>query len=292
MRIRLILLILFIAISCDIAAASTPSKIYKKNKNNILESNFLIFDEQIFVVIRLKTKASSAGKRALFIKMKTRSLKSLLPRFAHYQFPNADTAWFDIYFSKPVSSQFTIKQAFVVDKKLADGEAYLVLTVPQASVESYIPDIKVIKNKVNRAFDEGELINLNKYLGLVEGKRLRRVKKAIKAKISKLVENKKNLSSSDNENSNINDQSTESSEETIITENSDTNDQPSESSEETITKKALNNQIECDLPLCEKINKKKINKDSSKGTTTKDETKEIFKGTTIRKSNDLDDFFE
>ena len=99
-----------------------------------------------------------------FIKMKVKALKSVLPRFAHFQFPDADTAWFEIYFSEPVNSRFTIRQAFVVDKRIADGEAYLVLTVPRGKVESYIPDITAIKNTVNRAFDEGKPINLKKYI--------------------------------------------------------------------------------------------------------------------------------
>tara|TARA_Y100001960_G_C14669285_1_gene825054 strand:- start:189 stop:986 length:798 start_codon:yes stop_codon:yes gene_type:complete len=265
MIIRLVLLIILLTASSDFAVALTPGEIYKKNKNNILENKFLVFDEQLFIVIHLKTKASEAGKRALFVKMKTRALRYLLPRFAHYQFPDANTAWFDLYFSEPINSRFTIRQAFVIDKKLADGEAYLVLTVPQSTVESYIPDIKVIKTAVNRSFDEGKNINLKKYLGLVKGKRLIRVQETIIAKISKNEENKKKLLESPESKS------------------SEKNYQATEASEGITAKEQLKKPIECVLPLCKKMKTKDLNKDHLENS---------FEGTTIRQSNELDDFFD
>jgi len=225
MRVRLILCFIVIVMSWGVAVALTPSEIYKEHKSDIRQGEFFIYDEHLFIVIRVKTNTSDAGKRALFIKMKVKALKSVLPRFAHFQFPDADTAWFEIYFSEPVNSRFTIRQAFVVDKRIADGEAYLVLTVPRGKVESYIPDITAIKNTVNRAFDEGKPINLKKYIDVVDGDRLLLVQEAIEANLPQVSENEKNsLGNSDNENFNMKDQFKDPFEGTTIRESNKLDD--------------------------------------------------------------------
>jgi len=251
--------------------ALTPSDIYKKHESKIKQQPFSVHDKNLFVIVRFKNIKKNLKKRALFLKMEAKALKSVLHRFAHYLFPDANTAWFDIYFSKPVNSRFTIRQAFVVDKKMADGEAYLVLTVPQATVESYVPDIKTIKTTVNRAFDEGKLINLNKYLSLVKGKRQRLVQETIKSRLSKVEENKKKILK--NSESNI----------------SKKNDQSTEPLSQITTKKQVKKAIECSLPLCKEMNTKVLNKGSTEESINKDQFGKSFEGTKIKQSNELDD---
>ena len=61
---------------------------------------------------------------------------------------------------------------------------------------------------MNRAFDEGKPINLKKYIDVVDGDRLLLVQETIEANLSKASEIEKNsLGNSDNENSNMEDQS-------------------------------------------------------------------------------------
>jgi hypothetical protein len=271
MHTKLILSIIFVLISSDNLQALTSSDIYKKHEREIKQQPFSVHDKNLFVVVRFKNIKKNVKKRALFLKMEVKALKSVLHRFAHYQFPDVNTAWFDIYFSESLKSRLNMKQALVVDKNIADGEAYLVLTIPQASVESYIPDIKVIKTAVNRAFDEGKLINLNKYLSLVEGKRLRRVQETIKAKLSKDEENKKKLLKK---------------KENIISKN---NDQTTEPSEGIISKEQIKKPIECSLPLCKKMKTKGVNKDSAEENINREQLEKSFNGTTIRQNNALDD---
>jgi hypothetical protein len=271
MHTKLILSIIFVLIYSGNLQALTSSDIYKKHGREIKQQPFSVHDKNLFVVVRFKNIKKNVKKRALFLKMEVKALKSILHRFAQYQFPDVNTAWFDIYFSETIKSPLTMRQALVVDKNIADGEAYLVLTIPQASVESYIPKIKVIKTAVNRAFDEGKLINLKKYLSLVEGERLRRVQETIKAKISKVEENKKKLLK--NPEGKI----------------SKKNDQPTEPTEAITSKEQIKKPIECSLPLCKKMKTKGLNKDSAEKSINRKQLDKPFEGTNIQQSNELDD---
>ena len=117
--------------------------------------------------------------------MKVRALKQLLPRFSQHQHPGVNKEWFELYFGLPSFAKFSVKNSFVVDKKITGDQAYLVLTVPEKEVTPNILDPKITRDSVNRAFDEGVPMNLRKYSRVAKGERLRLVKERLTAGISR-----------------------------------------------------------------------------------------------------------
>jgi hypothetical protein len=166
------------------AMGGTPGETYKKNRSTIVQRNFSIFDGHLFVVIN-QTTAKRVRKRLLFRQMKLRALKQLLPRFSQYRHPGINKEWFELYFDLPSFAKFSVKNGFVVDEKITGDRAYLVLTVPEKKVTSVImPDPKITRDSVNRAFDERVSMNLIKYSRVAEGERLRLVKERLARGIS------------------------------------------------------------------------------------------------------------
>lgn len=173
--------------------ALTANNIYGKNKNEIKQKKFSKIGGHLFIVVRTKNNVSSSNERLVFRIMKLKALKSILPLFAHFKFPDTNINWFSLYFSKAVTAKYDIKNSFVIDQRLVESRPYLVLTVPEKSVESYIPSVAVIKEKVNSAFDKGKPLNLIRYSRVTTGDRLELVKKKLR-KIYKKSQLKKSRS--------------------------------------------------------------------------------------------------
>ncbi len=165
------------------AIGATPGEIYKINRSEIIQRNFSVFDGHLFVVIN-QTTPKRIRKRALYRQMKVRALKQLLPRFSQHQHPEVNKEWFELYFGLPSFAKFSVKNSFVVDKKITGDSAYLVLTVPEKEVTPVIPEPKTTRDSVNRAFDEGVPMNLRKYGRVAGGERLRLVKERLTTGIS------------------------------------------------------------------------------------------------------------
>ena len=166
------------------AVGATPGEVYEKHRSEIVQRNFSVFDGHLFVVIN-QTTPKRIRKRPLFRQMKLRALKRLLPRFSQYRHSGVNKEWFELYFGLPSFAKFSVKNSFVVDKKITGDQAYLVLTVPEKEVTPVIPDPKTTRDSVNRAFDEGVPMNLRKYSRVAEGERLRLVKERLTAGISR-----------------------------------------------------------------------------------------------------------
>ena len=67
-------------------------------------------------------------------------------------------------------------------------------------------------------------------------------------------------------------------------------DQQKLAGKETSSEDQINTPIDCVLPLCEKINKKNIKKDSrQEKTNNANQIEKPFEGTTINKNDELDD---
>jgi len=152
--------------------AATPGEVYKKHRSQIDRGNFFIFDPYLFVVIRVRVTPQTK-EAGLFRKMKVTAFSQVLPRFARHRYPKVEKEWFELYFRLPSFPSFFIKKSVVVDKSKAGKTAYLVLAVPTEEVDSYIPDLKAVKNEVNNAFDNGVKMNLRKYSRLASRERLR-----------------------------------------------------------------------------------------------------------------------
>jgi hypothetical protein len=180
MRIYFLLFFAFILVSPRPAVALTAGDIYEKHKNEIKQRIFSNIDGHLFIVVRTKNKTTVRRNRLAFRIMKLKAMKSILPLFAKYKFPDTNTNWFDLYFSKAVVSNITIRGSFVIDQELTESRPYLVLTVPEKNVESYIPSVASIKKQVNRAFDKGRPLNLIRYSRVTKGDRLNLVKKKIR----------------------------------------------------------------------------------------------------------------
>lgn len=174
------------------AIGATPGEIYKRNRSEIVQRNFSVFDGHLFVVINLTTP-KRIRKRALFRQMKLLAFKQVLPRFSQYRHPGVNKEWFELYFSLPSFAKFSVKRSFVVDKKITGDQAYLVLTVPEKEVKPVIPDPKTTRDSVNRAFDESTPMNLRKYSRIAEGERLRLVRERLTAGISHSSQKEKSV---------------------------------------------------------------------------------------------------
>jgi len=166
------------------AIGATPGEVYEKHRSDIIQGKISVFDGNLFIVIHSKDN-KKLDSRALYRKMKVRALKQLLPRFSQHQHPGVNKEWFELYFGLPSFAKFSVKNSFVVDKKITGDQAYLVLTVPEKEVTPVIPDPKTTRDSVNRAFDEGVPMNLRKYSRVAEGERLRLVKERLTAGISR-----------------------------------------------------------------------------------------------------------
>ncbi len=166
--------VLLVAFS-GLATGATPGEVYEKYRNEIVQGNFFIFEEHLFVVIHAETNKDS-NRENFFRKMRMIAFNQILPRFAHNQYPDVDKKWFELYFLLPSFSSFTLKKSFVVDKDKTGRNAYLVLTAPIKEIQPYIPESKIVKDGVNRAFDNGVRINLEKFIHVASGNRLRLAK--------------------------------------------------------------------------------------------------------------------
>ena len=169
--------------SCP-AIGATPGEVYEKHRSEIVQGKISVFDGNLFVVIHSKYN-KRFDSSALYRKMKVSALKQLLPRFSQYRHPEVNKEWFELYFGLPSFAKFSVKNSFVVDKKITGDSAYLVLTVPEKEVTPVIPDPKTTRDSVNRAFDEGVPMNLRKYSRVAEGERLRLVKERLTTGISR-----------------------------------------------------------------------------------------------------------
>tara|TARA_Y100001960_G_C14552743_1_gene766601 strand:- start:154 stop:864 length:711 start_codon:yes stop_codon:yes gene_type:complete len=166
----------------DSATGATPGEVYEKHRNEIVQGNFFIFEGNLFVVIHVETNKGS-NRENLFRKMELTAFNQILPRFAHNQYPDVDKNWFELYSLLPSFSSFTLKKSFVVDKNKTGRNAYLVLTAPVKEIKPYIPESKVVKDAVNRAFDNDVPINLQKFISVASGNRLRLAKNKLNALI-------------------------------------------------------------------------------------------------------------
>tara|TARA_B100000686_G_scaffold168909_1_gene176258 strand:+ start:1882 stop:2574 length:693 start_codon:yes stop_codon:yes gene_type:complete len=162
------------------ATGATPGEVYQKHRSKIVQEKFSVFDGNLFITIHSKVN-KKLDSAFLYRKMKVKALKQVLPRFSQYRHSGVKKEWFDLYFSLPSFAKFSIKNSFVVDKKITLDQAYLVLTVPEKEVTPAVPDPKTTRDSINRAFDEGVPMNFLKYSRLAEGERLRMVKERLAA---------------------------------------------------------------------------------------------------------------
>ena len=169
------------------ATGATPGEIYQKHRSKIVQEKISVFDGNLFITIHSKGN-KKLDSPLLYRKMKVKALKQLLPRFSQYRHSGVNKEWFELYFSLPSFAKFSIKNSFVVDKKITVDQAYLVLAVPEKEVTPVVPDPATTRDSINRAFDEGVPMNLLKYSHVAEGKRLRMVKERLAAGIARSSE--------------------------------------------------------------------------------------------------------
>ena len=166
------------------ATGATPGEVYQKHRSEIVQENFSVFDGNLFITIHSKDN-KKLDSTFLYRKMKVKALKKLLPRFSQYKHSSVKKEWFELYFSLPSFPKFSIKNSFVVDKKITVNQAYLVLAVPEKEVTPAVPDPATTRESINHAFDEGVPMNLLKYSRVAEGERLRMVKVRLAAGIAR-----------------------------------------------------------------------------------------------------------
>lgn len=293
----------FLLIISQSAFGATPGEVYEKYRREIMKGEIHVFKKNVFFVTHSKLKKKHNTK-SVFRKLKIRALKNLRLKFSQYRHPDINKEWFELYYSLSSNSNTSIKKSFVVDKNIIADQAYLVLTVPEEEIQSTTINPKLAKAVVNRAFDNGTLIRLVKYSRVVSGERLKKVKKKIALRNSLKSRQEKNvieLSIEIDETKKFDDQTQKPGltankditddilqEKNIDDELTQKVDDTRKSDEKTTIVDELKKPIDCDLPLCGKINKKN-NIDSPKETINKDQTKEPFEGTTIRTNSDLDD---
>jgi hypothetical protein len=293
----------FLLIISQSAFGATPGEVYEKYRKEIMKGEIHVFKGNIFFVTHSKLKKKHDIK-SVFRKLKIRALKNLRLKYTRYRHPDINKEWFELYYSLPSISKISIKKSFVVEKNIIADQAYLVLTVPEKEVEPTLINPKLAKGAVNRAFDNGTLIRLVKYSRVVSGERLKKVEKkiALRASLKSRQEKKAIESSLEIDDPSKSDDQTQKpdltsnevitvdilQEKNIDGELTQDVDEPRKPDEKTTIEDELKKTIDCDLPLCKKINKKN-NKDSSKKNNTKGETKEPLKGTIIRENSELDD---
>jgi hypothetical protein len=289
----------FLLINSLSVYGATPGEVYEKYRQEIRQEKFNIFEGNIFIFIHSET-GERLNSKSIFRKMKVKALKNLRSKYLIHKFPDINKLWFELYYELPSIPKYSIKKSFVVDKNIKAGQAYLVLTVPENQVSSIKLDIKKIKETVNREFDNGGLISLVKYSRVVSGKRLKKVKKEIARRAEITLNQEKNInikltkevnkkSNSDTSNEKPDLLVNEFQNDNIIEERNidkqvdQVDDVLSHNEEKFIDEDEIRNPIACVLPLCKKINKKNINKESKKLN------KKSLNKTTIMNNNELDD---
>jgi hypothetical protein len=285
----------FLALSFQSTFAATPGEVYLKHSKEIIQGDISVFEGNVFF-----TAHSEVNKRLsdnlIFRKLKTKALKEIRSGYQHYKYPDANKLWFELYYSLPSISKFSIIKSFVVDKKIKGGQAYLVLTVPEHQLSSTKINLKKIKDTVNLAFDNRSLTSLIKYSRVVRGERLKEVKKEITHRAEIRLSQKKNvISKPDNSNKKPklltnkiqNDDNFE--ERNIDNHVNQKGNAFNNSEDEFIAEDEIRKPIDCVLPLCKEINKTNINRNSHKETKAKNQIKKSLKDTTIMKNNELDD---
>ena len=297
----LFLIGLFFLISPNLSFAATPGEVYEKHRKEILKGGVSLIKGNVFLVV-FSEKEKTKKNNLLFRKMKLRALKELGPRFLLYKYPSTNKDWFELYYNLPSNSKKIFKKSFVVDKNKASDPAYLVLTIPEKEIASSSISPNKIKDTVNRAFDNGTLANLSKYSRVVSGERLKEVKKKIAQRAAVRVSKKKNKDIFDQENKKgkLGDQSQNP---VSLAEEDKTNDiqatqlneelveeqnQQKIAEEKPISEDQINIPIDCELPLCEEINKRSNKRNSLQEKTNKaNPNKNSLGETTINKKDEL-----
>lgn len=294
---------LFLLIASKLSFGATPGEVYKDHHKEILKEGISLIEGNVFLVV-FSDKEKTQKSNLMFRKMKIRALKELGPRFLLYKYPSTNKDWFELYYNLPSNSKIIFKKSFVVDKNKASDPAYLVLTIPEKEMASSSINPNKIKDTVNRAFDNGTLANLSKYSRVVSGERLKEVKKKIAQRATVRVSKKKNKDIFDQENKKgkLGDQSqnpgslaeedksndiqaTQLNEELVEEQN-----QQKIAEEKPISEDQIKTPIDCDLPLCEEINKRNNKNFSRQEKTNKaNPNKKSLRETTINKNDELDD---
>jgi hypothetical protein len=295
----------FLLINSISVYGATPGEVYKKHRQEIRQEKFNVFGGNIFIFIHSET-GGRLNSKSIFRKMKVKALKNLKSKYLIYKFPHVNKLWFELYYSLPSTPKYSIKNSFVVDKYIKAGQAYLVLTVPEDQISSAKINIKKIKGAVDHAFDNGDLISLIKYSRVASGERLKKVKKEIarRAKIRLNQEKNIDVESIKEKNGNSkpvnlnknpklltnriqNDDTFEES--NIDTQVEQTGDVSKNSEEKFIEEDAIRKPIDCSLPLCDELNRKKLKRDSSEKNKSNIQIKKPSNETKITIDNDLDD---
>jgi hypothetical protein len=295
----------FLIIISQSSFGATPGEIYEKYHREIVQQEINIFEGNIFFIVHSKVK-KNIPSNLLFRKMKIMALKKIRPRFLSYKYPNVNKLWFELYYSLPTNSKVSIKKSFVVDRNVTADQAYLVLTVPLDQVSSSDIDIQNIKDTVNRAFDNKNLINLVKYSRVVKGRRLKEVQKEIALRSKVRFQKEKNtdvhmteeideirkpehstqkldLLVNKNESDNILEKNN------IDTQFNKDDEVLNNLKEKVVIEDEIRKPIECSLPLCKKMKTKGLNKDSAEKSINRKQLDKPFEGTKIQQSNELDD---
>ena len=189
---------LFYLITSKLSFGATPGEVYEKHRREILKGGISVIEENVFLVVFSEKKKTNKSN-LMFRKMKIRALKELGSRFLQYKYPSISKDWFELYYGLPSNSKILFKKSFVVDKNNASDPAHLVLTIPEKEIGSSSIKPNKIKDVVNRAFDNGTLVNLVKYSRVVSGDRLKEVKKRITQLTARKLSKKKSKDNFDQE---------------------------------------------------------------------------------------------
>ena len=171
---------------------ATPGEIYLKHSKTIIQGGINVFEGNVYFTVQSNIK-KQISKSLLFRKMKLKALKELRSKYLHYKFPDENILWFELYYELPITHKYSIKKSFVVNKNIKEGQAYLVLALPENQLSSTKINLKEIKDTVNLAFDNGSLISLFKYIRVVSGDRLKEVKKEIAHRAEIRLSQEKNI---------------------------------------------------------------------------------------------------
>jgi hypothetical protein len=284
---------------------ATPGEVYAKHSKKIIQGDINVFAGNVFFTVHSEVK-KRLSDNLIFRKLKTKALNEIRSGYQHYKFPGENKLWFELYYSLPSISKFSIKNSFVVDKQIKENQAYLVLTAPEHQLSSTKINLKKIKDTVNIAFDNGSLISLIKYSRLVSGDRLKEVKKEIALRANIKLSQKTNVDIESTKENNGNSkpdnlnkkpklltnkiQNEDIYEDSNIdTQIGQTDDASNNSKEKLIDEDKIRKPIDCALPLCDEINSKRLKRNSSEETKSKNQIKKPSNDTTITIDNELDD---
>jgi hypothetical protein len=234
---------------------ATPGEVYAKHSKKIIQGDINVFAGNVFFTVHSKVK-KRLSDNLIFRKLKTKALNEIRSGYQHYKFPDENKLWFELYYSLPFISKFSIKNSFVVDRQIKESQAYLVLAVPEHQLSSTKINLKKIKDTVNIAFDNGSLISLIKYSRVVSGERLKKVKKEIAHRAEIRLSQERNIDKQIDQ----------------------AGDVLSYTGDKFIEEDEIRKSIDCVLPLCKEINKK-----------SKQKNKKSLNEITIMNTNELDD---